>query len=244
VIGLRGGLARDVLGLPTDKVRVLTGNVGGSFGMKSQVYPEYGPLLLASKRLGRPVKWTDERSESFLSDHHGRDQGPAEGRGQRVFLLVDRSRLQRRPDEQLQEWLPPICDVCRGRACFQSSRLDRIEILFLAKVDRECDHVPAFLFQPGLDLSSLSVAISLLLSATDGSAWVKSDWGSSTLLASVLFVVGMRLEVEMVSRTGAESSRAVGLKVAAVTGVLSEVETISSGGTGSGEKRRLEDEER
>ena len=41
--------------------------------MKSQVYPEYGPLLLAAKKLGRPVKWTDERSESFLSDHHGRD---------------------------------------------------------------------------------------------------------------------------------------------------------------------------
>ena len=77
VIGLRGGLAKDVLKVPpdkvADKVRVLTGNVGGSFGMKSQVYPEYGPLLLASKKLGRPVKWTDERSESFLSDHHGRD---------------------------------------------------------------------------------------------------------------------------------------------------------------------------
>jgi len=73
VMGLRGGLARDVLNVPPEKVRVLTGNVGGSFGMKSQVYPEYGPLLLASKKLGRPVKWTDERSESFLSDHAGRD---------------------------------------------------------------------------------------------------------------------------------------------------------------------------
>ncbi|MBS0523791.1 MAG: xanthine dehydrogenase family protein molybdopterin-binding subunit [Proteobacteria bacterium] len=73
VMGLRGGLARDVLNTTPDKVRVLTGNVGGSFGMKSQVYPEYGPLLLAAKKLGRPVKWTDERSESFLSDHHGRD---------------------------------------------------------------------------------------------------------------------------------------------------------------------------
>ena len=73
VMGLRGGLARDVLGVTPDKVRVLTGNVGGSFGMKSQVYPEYAPLLLAGKLLGRPVKWTDERSESFLSDHAGRD---------------------------------------------------------------------------------------------------------------------------------------------------------------------------
>ncbi|UYN95398.1 MAG: xanthine dehydrogenase family protein molybdopterin-binding subunit [Enhydrobacter sp.] len=73
VMGIRGGLAKDLLNVPPAKVRVLTGNVGGSFGMKSQVYPEYGPLLLASKLLGRPVKWTDERSESFLSDHHGRD---------------------------------------------------------------------------------------------------------------------------------------------------------------------------
>ena len=73
VMGIRGGLAKDVLQVPPDRVRVLTGNVGGSFGMKSQVYPEYGPLLLASKKLGRPVKWTDERSESFLSDHAGRD---------------------------------------------------------------------------------------------------------------------------------------------------------------------------
>ena len=56
-----------------DKVHVLTGNVGGSFGMKASVYPEYPCLLLAAKQLGRPVKWTDERSESFLSDSHGRD---------------------------------------------------------------------------------------------------------------------------------------------------------------------------
>ena len=55
------------------KVRVLTGNVGGSFGMKASVYPEYPCLLHAARALGRPVKWTDERSESFLSDSHGRD---------------------------------------------------------------------------------------------------------------------------------------------------------------------------
>jgi carbon-monoxide dehydrogenase large subunit len=73
VMGIRGSIAKDVLNTTNDKVRVLTGNVGGSFGMKSQVYPEYGPLLLAAKKLGRPVKWTDERSESFLSDNHGRD---------------------------------------------------------------------------------------------------------------------------------------------------------------------------
>jgi carbon-monoxide dehydrogenase large subunit len=73
VMGMRGGLAKDVLGVTNDKLRVLTGNVGGSFGMKAPPYPEYGPLMFAARKLGRPVKWTDERSESFLSDHHGRD---------------------------------------------------------------------------------------------------------------------------------------------------------------------------
>ncbi|WP_291297384.1 xanthine dehydrogenase family protein molybdopterin-binding subunit [Elioraea sp.] len=91
VFGLRGQLANDILKLPVEKVRVLTGNVGGSFGMKASVYPEYVCLLFAAKLLGRPVKWTDDRSGSFLSDQHGRDhevQGElaldAEGR----FLAV------------------------------------------------------------------------------------------------------------------------------------------------------------
>jgi aerobic carbon-monoxide dehydrogenase large subunit len=72
VFGLKGGIA-NVLGVDREKVRVLTGNVGGSFGMKSQVYPEYLALFHAAKTLGRPVKWTDERGESFVSDSHGRD---------------------------------------------------------------------------------------------------------------------------------------------------------------------------
>ncbi len=72
VFGLKNGLA-NVLGVERDKVRVLTGNVGGSFGMKSAIYPEYLALFHAARVLGRPVKWTDERSESFISDSHGRD---------------------------------------------------------------------------------------------------------------------------------------------------------------------------
>ena len=61
-----------ILGVAKEKVRVLTPNVGGSFGMKAPVYPEYVALLHAAKALGRPVRWTDQRSESFVSDHHGR----------------------------------------------------------------------------------------------------------------------------------------------------------------------------
>lgn len=73
VFGLRNQMADDILRLPRGKVRVLTGNVGGSFGMKANAYPEYLPVLHAAKLLGRPVKWTDERSGSFMSDQHGRD---------------------------------------------------------------------------------------------------------------------------------------------------------------------------
>ncbi|HET7191540.1 MAG TPA: xanthine dehydrogenase family protein molybdopterin-binding subunit [Pseudolabrys sp.] len=64
----------DILNAPADKVRVVTGQVGGSFGMKAAVYPEYICLLHGARVLGRPVKWTDERSGSFMSDHHGRAQ--------------------------------------------------------------------------------------------------------------------------------------------------------------------------
>jgi carbon-monoxide dehydrogenase large subunit len=73
VFGLRNQMANDILKVPVDKVRILTGNVGGSFGMKASAYPEYACILHAAKILGRPVKWTDERSGSFLSDCHGRD---------------------------------------------------------------------------------------------------------------------------------------------------------------------------
>jgi carbon-monoxide dehydrogenase large subunit len=64
----------DILKAPADKVRVVTGQVGGSFGMKASVYPEYICILHGARALGRPVKWTDERSGSFMSDHHGRAQ--------------------------------------------------------------------------------------------------------------------------------------------------------------------------
>jgi aerobic carbon-monoxide dehydrogenase large subunit len=58
---------------PEHKLRVIAPDVGGGFGSKIFIYAEECVCLLASKRLGRPVKWTAERSESFLSDAHGRD---------------------------------------------------------------------------------------------------------------------------------------------------------------------------
>jgi carbon-monoxide dehydrogenase large subunit len=62
-----------VLKVPEAKIRVVAGDIGGSFGMKSAVYNEVALVLLASKLTGRPVKWVSTRSEAFLSDAQGRD---------------------------------------------------------------------------------------------------------------------------------------------------------------------------
>jgi carbon-monoxide dehydrogenase large subunit len=70
--GMRGNMA-EILKVEPKQVRILTGHVGGSFGMKSAPFPEYVCVLHAGRALGRPVKWTDERSGSFVSDSHGRD---------------------------------------------------------------------------------------------------------------------------------------------------------------------------
>ncbi|WP_407164904.1 xanthine dehydrogenase family protein molybdopterin-binding subunit [Bradyrhizobium sp. ORS 111] len=73
VSGNKAILAR-LLNVPPEKARILTANVGGSFGMKNLNYPEYTCIAHAARELGRPVKWLDERSTSFLSDSQGRAQ--------------------------------------------------------------------------------------------------------------------------------------------------------------------------
>ena len=62
-----------VFGVEEDRMRVIAGDVGGNFGTRNWTYPEYAIALWAARRLGRPVKWTATRSESFLSDYQGRD---------------------------------------------------------------------------------------------------------------------------------------------------------------------------
>lgn len=71
--GLRAAFADAVLKIAEEKLRVVSPDVGGGFGMKIFPYPEQGLVLWAAKRLKRPVKWTGERGESFVSDNHGRD---------------------------------------------------------------------------------------------------------------------------------------------------------------------------
>ena len=62
-----------VLGVPPEKIRVIAEEVGGGFGVRFNLYPEYCAALFAAKELGRPVKWTGSRSEVFLADEQARD---------------------------------------------------------------------------------------------------------------------------------------------------------------------------
>jgi aerobic carbon-monoxide dehydrogenase large subunit len=70
---LRYQLAESIFRVPENRIRVVTRDVGGGFGMKAFLYPEHILVLWAAKKLGRPVKWTPERSDAFMTDTHGRD---------------------------------------------------------------------------------------------------------------------------------------------------------------------------
>ena len=72
VAGMRQMLAGPILKVPIEKVRIVTGDVGGGFGMKSFIYAEYALVLHAARALGKPVKWTGERGDAFQTDTHGR----------------------------------------------------------------------------------------------------------------------------------------------------------------------------
>jgi len=73
VHGMRDMLAAHVLKLPPSQVRVVNYDVGGGFGMKNFIFPEQVLCVYAARKLGRPVKWNNSRSESFTSDSQGRD---------------------------------------------------------------------------------------------------------------------------------------------------------------------------
>ena len=71
--GSRNWLAR-MLGMEPERLRVVVGDMGGGFGAKGPIYPDQVAVIVAARTLGRPVKWVEERSESFLATTHGRDQ--------------------------------------------------------------------------------------------------------------------------------------------------------------------------
>ncbi len=95
-----GGIVRQkrelagILGVSPDKVRVTADDIGGNFGTRNSLFPEFPLSVWAAKKLGRPVKWTAERTESFLSDHQGRDQASVaelalDGDGRILAMRVD-----------------------------------------------------------------------------------------------------------------------------------------------------------
>jgi aerobic carbon-monoxide dehydrogenase large subunit len=71
-VRLKNDLAA-ILDVPPEKVRVLMADIGGNFGTRGMIYPEFGAVAWAARKLGRPVKWIIERHESFLSDYQARD---------------------------------------------------------------------------------------------------------------------------------------------------------------------------
>jgi len=71
---LKSQIASHVLGIEPDRLRLIVPDVGGGFGVKNFLYPEYVLLLFAARELGRPVRWVAERSEDFQSASQGRDQ--------------------------------------------------------------------------------------------------------------------------------------------------------------------------
>ena len=72
--GVRSQLAGQILHVPETKLRVVSPDVGGGFGMKGGPYPEDALVLMASRRVGRPVRWISTRAEALQGDSHGRDQ--------------------------------------------------------------------------------------------------------------------------------------------------------------------------
>ena len=70
---MRAELAGAVLKIPQNRLRVVSPDMGGAFGMRGSAFPELALVLWASRRVGRPVRWVAERSEGFIADHHARD---------------------------------------------------------------------------------------------------------------------------------------------------------------------------
>ena len=93
VAAVRGQVA-GAMNIKPEELRVLTGDLGGAFGMKGWCYPEYVPMLHAARALGKPIHWVSTRSEAFVSDNQGRDsfwsaQLALSKRGRFLGLRVD-----------------------------------------------------------------------------------------------------------------------------------------------------------
>lgn len=117
VMRVRDGLAQLILNIPKEKLRVVSLDVGGGFGLRGKLFPESGMVLWAARKLGRPVKWSSGRSETMVSDPHGRDHVTqaemgfdAEGRITAVRIRTDAAM-----GAYLQDFGPRIPTVAGAR---------------------------------------------------------------------------------------------------------------------------------
>ena len=108
---VRNLLAEHVFHVPENRIRVVTPDVGGGFGMKLFLYPEHVLVLWAAKKLGRPVKWIADRSEAFITDTQGRDNVT------KLDLALDEQFrfLALRGRARPRTWAP-ICRISRRRS--------------------------------------------------------------------------------------------------------------------------------
>ena len=124
----KGALAA-ALGVPPAKIRVISPDVGGGFGPRNLLYPEFVLVAWAAKRLRRPVRWNSDRSEAFLSDFQGRDMSVAHRGGVQparqasCACRASYRRQSRRPSGGLRvartiiAGSRPPCTTCRSVAC-------------------------------------------------------------------------------------------------------------------------------
>ncbi|MBC4014715.1 xanthine dehydrogenase family protein molybdopterin-binding subunit [Siccirubricoccus deserti] len=117
VMRVRDGLAKLILKVPNDKLRVISPDVGGGFGLRGKIHPESGMVLWAAKRTGRPVKWTSSRTETFMCDPHGRDHVT---RAEMAFdadarVLGVKIRTMAAMGAYLQDFGPRVPTVAGGR---------------------------------------------------------------------------------------------------------------------------------
>lgn len=117
VMRVQDGLARLILKVPKEKLRVVSPDVGGGFGLRGKIFPESGMVLWAARRLGRPVKWMAGRTETFMCDPHGRDHVT---RAEMAFdaeakILGVKIRTLAAMGAYLQDFGPRVPTVAGGR---------------------------------------------------------------------------------------------------------------------------------
>ena len=116
-----GGIVRQkkeiaaILGVPFDNVRVIAQEIGGNFGTRNSFFPEFALVVWGSRRVGRPVKWTADRHEAFVSDYMGRDLTRVGGAGARRRRPLPRA-AQRRISAMSAPIPAPTCRWSRASA--------------------------------------------------------------------------------------------------------------------------------